>query len=39
MHTSKYDYLQVHRYNTIVVLHQDYPSFNIKLKVIVGDNN
>jgi hypothetical protein len=39
MHTSKYDYLQAHRYNTVVVLHQDYPGFNIELKGIVGDDD
>jgi hypothetical protein len=39
MHTSKYDYLQAHRYNTAVALHQDYPSFNIKPKGTVGGDD
>jgi hypothetical protein len=39
MHTSKYDYPQAHRYTTVVALHQDYPSFNIEPKGIVGDDN
>jgi hypothetical protein len=39
MHTSKYDYAQAHRYNTVVALHQDYLSFNIEPKGIVGDDD
>jgi hypothetical protein len=39
MHTSKYDYSQAHKYNTIVALHQDYRGFNIKPKGTVGDDD
>jgi hypothetical protein len=39
MHTRKNNYLQAHRYNTIVVLHRDNPSFNIEPKGMVGDDD
>jgi hypothetical protein len=39
MHTSKYDYPQAHRYNTVIALHQDYPDFNIKPKGTIGDDD
>jgi hypothetical protein len=39
MHTIKDNYPQVHRYNTIVELHQDNPGFNIEPKGMVGDDD
>jgi hypothetical protein len=38
MHTSKYDYPQAHKYNTVVALHQDYPGF-IEPNGTVGDDD
>jgi hypothetical protein len=39
MHTRKDNYLQTHRYNTVVALQQDNPGFNIKPKGMVGDDD
>jgi hypothetical protein len=39
MQTSKYDYLQAHKYNTVVALHQDYLGFNIEPKGTVADDD
>jgi hypothetical protein len=39
MHTRKDNYLQAHRYNTVVALHQDNSGFNIETKGTVRDDD
>jgi hypothetical protein len=39
MQARKDNYPQAHRYNAVVALHQDNPSFNIKPKGTVGNDD
>jgi hypothetical protein len=39
MNTRKDNYLQAHKYNTVVPLNQDNPGFNIEPKGMVGNDD